>query len=100
MRARTESLCASLETEDFVAQSMPDASPAKWHLAHVSWFFETFLLAPRLAGYRVFDPRFGYLFNSYYEAVGPRQPRPDRGLITRPSLADVVAAGSLPRYLG
>jgi dimethylhistidine N-methyltransferase len=91
VRAASEALTRSLTAEDQAAQSMPDASPAKWHLAHTSWFFETFLLTPRLAGYRVFDPRFGYLFNSYYEALGPRQPRPDRGLLTRPSLADVMA---------
>jgi dimethylhistidine N-methyltransferase len=70
---------------------MPDASPAKWHLAHVTWFWETFLLVPYLAGYKLFDPRFHYLFNSYYEALGPRQPRPERGLLTRPSLDDVIA---------
>jgi dimethylhistidine N-methyltransferase len=70
---------------------MPDASPTKWHLAHTTWFFETFLLAPRVPGYKAFDPRFHYLFNSYYEALGPRQPRPERGLITRPSHADVIA---------
>jgi dimethylhistidine N-methyltransferase len=70
---------------------MPDASPTKWHLAHTTWFWETFLLVPRLEGYRPFDARFHYLFNSYYEALGPRQPRPERGLITRPSLADVLA---------
>jgi dimethylhistidine N-methyltransferase len=91
VRQTTEALTRSLTPEDQLAQSMPDASPAKWHLAHTSWFFETFLLAPRLAGYRLFDPRFGYLFNSYYEAVGARQPRPQRGLLTRPSLADVMA---------
>jgi ergothioneine biosynthesis protein EgtB len=91
VRQATESLTRALTPEDQQAQSMPDASPAKWHLAHTSWFFETFLLEPRLAGYRLFDPRFGYLFNSYYEAVGPRQPRPDRGLLTRPSVADVIA---------
>jgi dimethylhistidine N-methyltransferase len=90
-RKATEALIRSLTPEDMQAQSMPDASPTKWHLAHTSWFFETFLLQPNLAGYKPFDPRFAYLFNSYYEAVGPRQPRPERGLITRPSLADVLA---------
>jgi dimethylhistidine N-methyltransferase len=91
LRQATEALTRSLTPEDMVAQSMPDASPTKWHLAHTTWFFETFLLSPHLPGYRVFDPRFGFLFNSYYEALGPRQPRPDRGLITRPSVADVLA---------
>jgi dimethylhistidine N-methyltransferase len=91
VRQASEALTRSLTPEDQLAQSMPDASPTKWHLAHTSWFFETFLLAPRLTGYRVFDPRFGYLFNSYYEALGARQPRPARSLITRPSLADVMA---------
>ncbi|MFZ5719501.1 MAG: ergothioneine biosynthesis protein EgtB [Pseudomonadota bacterium] len=91
VRRGTEALIRSLTPEDMGAQSMPDASPTKWHLAHTTWFFETFMLAPHLPGYRVFDPRFGYLFNSYYEAVGPRQPRPARGLITRPSVADVLA---------
>jgi dimethylhistidine N-methyltransferase len=91
VRAQTEALTRGLTPEDQLAQSMPDASPAKWHLAHVSWFFETFLLVPRLGGYRLFDTRFGYLFNSYYETVGARQPRPQRGLLTRPSLADVMA---------
>lgn len=91
VRQASEALGRSLTPEDQAAQSMPDASPTKWHLAHTSWFFETFLLAPRLAGYRPFDPRFGYLFNSYYEALGARQPRPARGLLTRPSLADVLA---------
>lgn len=91
VRRATEGLTRSLTPEDMGAQSMPDASPTKWHLAHTTWFFETFMLTPHLAGYRVFDPKFGYLFNSYYEAVGPRQPRPARGLITRPSAADVLA---------
>jgi dimethylhistidine N-methyltransferase len=91
VRAASEALTRSLTAEDQGAQSMPDASPAKWHLAHTSWFFETFLLVPRLAGYKAFDPRFAYLFNSYYEALGPRQPRPERGLLTRPSLDDVMA---------
>ncbi len=91
LRRATEALTRSLTPEDMAAQSMPDASPTKWHLAHTTWFFETFLLAPNLSGYRVFDPRFGYLFNSYYEAVGSRMPRPARGLLTRPSAADVLA---------
>ncbi len=80
-----------LSAEDQQAQSMPDASPTKWHLAHTTWFFETVPLASHAPGYHPFDPAFGYLFNSYYEAVGPRQPRPARGLITRPSLERVIA---------
>ena len=91
VRRATESLIRPLTPEDMQAQSMADASPTKWHLAHTSWFFETFLLQPGLTGYKPFDPRFDYLFNSYYEAVGPRQPRPARGLMTRPSLGDVLA---------
>jgi dimethylhistidine N-methyltransferase len=91
VRRRTEALARPLSPEDQVVQSMPDASPVKWHRAHTSWFFETFLLTPFLPGYRVFDARFGYLFNSYYEAVGPRQPRPQRGLVTRPSSEEVGA---------
>lgn len=89
-RSRTESLIAPLSAEDMVVQSMPDASPAKWHIAHTSWFFETFLLRENLADYRPFDPTFAYLFNSYYEAVGPRQPRPQRGLMTRPAMGQVL----------
>src|SRR6059058_6229836 len=92
VRRATERLCEPLSAEDLVVQSMPDASPAKWHLAHTTWFFETFVLSdPALAGYEPFDPRFNYLFNSYYESVGPRHPRPRRGLLTRPSAAEVYA---------
>ncbi|MEY2882832.1 MAG: hypothetical protein RL490_556 [Pseudomonadota bacterium] len=90
VRALSVALVAPLSDADASAQSMPDASPAKWHLAHTSWFFETFLLAGR-PSYRLFDDRFGYLFNSYYEAVGPRLARHRRGLITRPGLEDVLA---------
>jgi dimethylhistidine N-methyltransferase len=91
VRAETLRRVEALSAEDQVVQSMPDASPAKWHLAHTTWFFETFLLAPHLADYRPFDASFAYLFNSYYEAVGPRHPRQARGLITRPSLDEVLA---------
>src|SRR5260370_39553274 len=88
IRSFTTALAAPLSEEDAVVQSMPDPSPAKWHLAHTTWFFETFLLARRGA-HRPFDPRYAYLFNSYYDAVGERHPRPDRGLLTPPSLAEV-----------
>ena len=91
IRAATAALAAPLSDEDCAIQSMPDASPVKWHLAHTTWFFETFLLEPRLAGYRVYDPAFRTLFNSYYHAVGDRHPRPQRGLISRPSRAEVMS---------
>ena len=84
-------LAAPLSAEDMTVQAMEDASPTKWHLAHVTWFFETFLLKTYLPGYREFDPDFNYCFNSYYEALGPRQPRPNRGLLTRPSTERVLA---------
>lgn len=90
VRAATEALAARLTPEDCQAQSMPDASPVKWHLAHTAWFFETFMLTPLANGWRAFDEAFGYLFNSYYEAVGDRHPRAERGLITRPTLARVL----------
>jgi ergothioneine biosynthesis protein EgtB len=89
VRSFTTALSAPLSEEDAVVQSMPDASPAKWHLAHTTWFFETFVLARVPVPYRVFDPRYAYLFNSYYDAVGDRHPRPERGMLTRPSLAEV-----------
>jgi ergothioneine biosynthesis protein EgtB len=91
VRAHSLALAAPLSAEDQCIQSMPDASPTKWHLAHTTWFFETVLLQLHAVGYRVFDPRFHYLFNSYYEALGPRHPRPQRGLLTRPSLDEVHA---------
>ena len=91
IRARTEALAAPLSPEDQTVQSMPDASPAKWHRAHTTWFFETFLLLPRLPGYSRYREEFGFLFNSYYEAAGPRHARPKRGMLTRPSAAEVAA---------
>ena len=111
-RATTEALAAPLSAEDQQVQSMPDASPAKWHRAHTSWFFETFLLSPHQTSYRAFDPRYGFLFNSYYEAVGPRQKaRIARAatvyLSARPGLANegvrfevgTLGPGRLPRHL-
>jgi ergothioneine biosynthesis protein EgtB len=89
IRATTEALCRPLPIEDYVLQAMPDVSPTRWHLAHVSWFFETFLLEPHLAGYQPYDPRYRVLFNSYYNAVGPQFSRPDRGHLSRPTVAEV-----------
>ncbi|MDB4982048.1 MAG: uncharacterized protein JWM82_2800 [Myxococcales bacterium] len=89
VRARTVALAAPLSAEDQLVQSMPDASPTKWHLAHTSWFFETFVLTPHAAGYHVFDERFGFLFNSYYEALGARVARAERGQLSRPGLTEV-----------
>jgi ergothioneine biosynthesis protein EgtB len=91
VRRRSLELAAPLSDEDCGAQSMPDASPVKWHLAHTTWFFETFLLEPREAAFTPFDPAFRVLFNSYYNGVGARHPRPRRGLLTRPGMADVRA---------
>jgi ergothioneine biosynthesis protein EgtB len=90
VRAETESRAAHLSVEDQIVQSMADASPTKWHRAHVTWFFEQFLLVPNDPAYKIFDQRFPFLFNSYYVAAGPRHARPDRGLITRPNGAEVT----------
>ena len=90
IRRATEQLIASLQPEDLCLQGMPDASPAKWHLAHTTWFFEEFLLS-QLEGYDCAESRWRYLFNSYYESVGDRHARPERGLLTRPSIAEVLA---------
>ncbi len=91
VRDFTVGLCDGLDPEDMVVQSMPDASPVKWHLAHTTWFLETFLLAPRIPGFRPHDPRWGHLFNSYYVATGTRHPRPERGMLTRPTVREVLA---------
>jgi ergothioneine biosynthesis protein EgtB len=91
VRGETERRAAPLAAEDQVVQSMPEASPAKWHRAHVTWFFEQFLLRPFAPSYRSFDERFAFLFNSYYVAAGPRYARPQRGLITRPGVAETAA---------
>jgi ergothioneine biosynthesis protein EgtB len=91
VRAETLRRIAPLSAEDCQVQSMPDASPAKWHLAHTTWFFETFVLAAFEPGFRPHDDAYRTLFNSYYQAVGPQHPRPTRGLVTRPGLAEVMA---------
>jgi ergothioneine biosynthesis protein EgtB len=90
VRAETERRAAPLSAEDQVVQSMPDASPIKWHRAHTTWFFEQFVLVPHAPSYRAYDGRFGYLFNSYYVAAGPRHARPKRGLLTRPDTGEVA----------
>ena len=90
-RDRTERLCAPLEPEDYQLQSMPVCSPPKWHLAHTTWFFETFILAPNSPRFQPFHPLYRYLFNSYYDAIGDRWPRPARGLLSRPTVAEVYA---------
>jgi ergothioneine biosynthesis protein EgtB len=89
VRAATERLCRTLVTEDYVVQSMPDVSPAKWHLAHTTWFFETFILSGRVAGYQPFDLAFEFLFNSYYVTVGDRHCRQNRGQLSRPTVEQV-----------
>lgn len=89
VRQQSESLCSPLQVEDYVIQTMPNVSPPKWHLAHVTWFFETFLLKPYLPGYREYAPEFAYLFNSYYQTVGEPYPRARRGLLSRPGVDHV-----------
>jgi ergothioneine biosynthesis protein EgtB len=91
VRQLTERLCEPLATEDYVIQAMPDVSPAKWHLAHVTWFFETFVLRRVLPAYRALDERYAMLFNSYYNAVGPQFSRPARGHLSRPTVAEIYA---------
>ena len=100
LRSNSDAMTATLSAEDMVVQSMPDASPTKWHLAHTTWFFETFLLQAFLPDYPVFNPDYVYLFNSYYEAIGARHPRPQRGLLTRPCISEVQAYRShVDRYM-
>ncbi|HTU57855.1 MAG TPA: DinB family protein, partial [Polyangiales bacterium] len=91
VRGFSLALSEPLEAEDFVVQSMPDASPVKWHLAHTSWFFETFVLEPFVADYEPHHPQFRVLFNSYYQTVGPQFTRAERGLLTRPTVREVFA---------
>ncbi|NSL87402.1 ergothioneine biosynthesis protein EgtB [Chitinophaga solisilvae] len=90
VRQRTESICAPLKTEDYVVQPVADVSPPKWHLGHTTWFFETFLLMPNLEGYTEFDPQYNFVFNSYYESVGSRVIRTDRGNLSRPAVEDIM----------
>src|SRR5580698_233376 len=90
VRATTERLASVLSAEDQTVQSMADVSPTKWHRAHVTWFFETFLLGPHADGYRAYDDRFAYIFNPSYEALGDRHPRAQRGHISRPGIAEVA----------
>jgi ergothioneine biosynthesis protein EgtB len=91
VRGFTEALAAPLSAEDQTVQTMPDVSPTKWHRAHTTWFFETFILSSHVKGYEVVDPAYRFLFNSYYEAIGPRHARPERGLLTRPGIAEIAA---------
>jgi ergothioneine biosynthesis protein EgtB len=90
VRQTTEKLCEPLEPDDYFVQAMPDASPVKWHLAHTTWFFETFILEPNATNYRPYNPQFRMLFNSYYNSVGARWSRPERGLLVRPTVAEVL----------
>ena len=91
VRQWSQQICQPLQTEDYVVQTMPDVSPPKWHLAHTTWFFETFILQPYSTSYTLFNDRYNYLFNSYYETIGDRHPRPQRGLLSRPTVADIYA---------
>ena len=95
IRSFTERICATLEKEDCVLQSMTDASPVRWHLAHTTWFFETFVLGVFDSDYVPFDPEYAFLFNSYYVHAGERFSRPDRGLLSRPTMDDVSFCRSL-----
>ncbi|HWH64355.1 MAG TPA: ergothioneine biosynthesis protein EgtB [Ginsengibacter sp.] len=89
VRNHSEEICKPLKTEDYVVQPVVDVSPPKWHIGHTTWFFETFILKPNMAGYEEFDPQYNYVFNSYYETVGARVIRTDRGNLSRPSVEDI-----------
>ena len=91
VRTFTEALAEPLSAEDQTVQTMADVSPTKWHRAHTTWFFETFVLGAHVPGYEAVDPAYGFLFNSYYEGVGPRHARPQRGLLTRPGVTEIAA---------
>ncbi|HSF52696.1 MAG TPA: ergothioneine biosynthesis protein EgtB [Algoriphagus sp.] len=91
VRKHSENICVNLEIEDYVVQPIADVSPPKWHLGHTTWFFETFILIPHYRGYQAFDPQYNFVFNSYYETVGTRVIRTDRGNLSRPSVSDVYA---------
>src|SRR5215471_5369545 len=91
VRRFTEALAAPLSAEDQTVQTMPDVSPTKWHRAHTTWFFEEFVLGPNVDVFQPFHPAYRYLFNSYYESIGPRHARPQRGLLTRPGIAEIAA---------
>src|SRR6476659_575572 len=89
IRQRTENICKPLQTEDYVVQPVVDVSPPKWHIGHTTWFFETFILKPHARGYKEFNPDYNYVFNSYYETIGARVIRTDRGNLSRPTVADI-----------
>lgn len=91
IRQHSEDICKPLQTEDYVVQPVPDVSPPKWHLGHSTWFFETFILKPHATGYNEFNPEYNYVFNSYYETVGNRVIRTDRGNLSRPTVADIYS---------
>ncbi len=89
VRKYTEEICQPLHTEDYVVQPVVDVSPPKWHIGHVTWFFETFVLKPNMKDYKEFDPNYNYVFNSYYENAGARVIRTDRGNLSRPTVEDI-----------
>jgi len=89
VRNHSEEICRPLKTEDYVVQPVVDVSPPKWHIGHTTWFFETFILKPNMENYEEFDPQYNYVFNSYYETVGARVIRTDRGNLSRPSVEDI-----------